>query len=255
MGNWPSYSPAMSGRRPARWRRRWRRRRAELLVGERGGLLDAREGDDLRGLEPIARDREVLDGALRLRAVQGVLGDAHLTHRVVLDAVLDRVGHFVVPFGGCRVARRVVVDAADDDVGHGGAFGESVVRADDCERPSATASLMSSDGAAARRRCRAGARARRSSDGRALRRRASRALRTAGTIGAIWRQMCGGSAGASALRLSIAARTAPHSSWPSTTISGTSSTATAYSRQPMTESEMTCRRCAPRTGRRGPCRR
>ena len=40
-------------------------------------------------------------------------------------------------------------------------------------------------------------------------------------------------------RCRIAASTAPHSSWPSTTMSGTPSTATAYSRLPTTESEMT----------------
>ncbi len=59
---------------------------AELFVDDRGGPLDAGEGDDLRGLEPGSGDREVLDGALRLRSVQRGRGDAHLAHGVVLDA-------------------------------------------------------------------------------------------------------------------------------------------------------------------------
>ena len=74
---------------------------------------------------------------------------------------------------------------------------------------------------------------------RRARRRRARHARPPGTIGAIRRQMCGRQRAARRLGLSIAARTAPHSSWPSTTISGTPSTATAYSRLPTTESEMT----------------
>ncbi len=70
--------------------------RAEILVREGGGLLDPRERDDLGGLQRIARDGEVLHGSLRLRGVERVFGNAHLAHRVVLDAVLD-VGHVVVP--------------------------------------------------------------------------------------------------------------------------------------------------------------
>ena len=64
---------------------------AELLVGECGGLLDARESSDLRGFETLARDGEVLDGALRLRAIEGVHGNPYLAHGVVLDAVALRV--------------------------------------------------------------------------------------------------------------------------------------------------------------------
>ena len=62
--------------------------------------------------------------------------------------------------------------------------------------------------------------------------------------------MCAGRAGVSRLMLSMAAFTAPHSSCPSTTISGTSSIATAYSRLPITESEMTWP--ALRTTKRSP---
>ena len=73
---------------------------------------------------------------------------------------------------------------------------------------------------------------------------------TAGTIGAMSSAMCGGSGVASGSVDSIAAATAPHSSWPSTRISGTSSTATAYSSEPITESEITWP--ALRTTKRSP---
>ena len=73
---------------------------AELRVGLRGGLLDAGERLDLLGLEPRARDREVLDRALRLRPVERRCGDPHLAHRVVLDTVVGGVVHHgVFPFG------------------------------------------------------------------------------------------------------------------------------------------------------------
>ena len=61
---------------------------AEFGVGARGGLLDPGQGLDVGALERLAGDREVLDGALGLRAVQGVRGDADLAHGVVLDAEL-----------------------------------------------------------------------------------------------------------------------------------------------------------------------
>ena len=71
---------------------------AELVVHDRGGALDAGERHDLRGLEAGSGDREVLDGALSLRAVQRGGRNAHLAHRVVLDAELF-VGHGgVLPF-------------------------------------------------------------------------------------------------------------------------------------------------------------
>ena len=63
--------------------------------------------------------------------------------------------------------------------------------------------------------------------------------RTAGTILEISRAMWGGSTAASVDCESMAASTAPHLSWPSTTISGTLRTATAYSSDPTTLSEMT----------------
>ena len=85
---------------------------AQLGVHDRGGALDLREGDDLARLEARARDGEVLDGALRLRAVQGAARDAHLAHRVVLDPVL-RLGGLahgdlvllVEGFGGRRAGQ------------------------------------------------------------------------------------------------------------------------------------------------------
>ena len=61
---------------------------AELLVDDRGGALDAGEGDDLRRLEAGSGDREVLDSALGLGPVQRGRRNLHLTHRVVLDAEL-----------------------------------------------------------------------------------------------------------------------------------------------------------------------
>src|SRR5699024_10225499 len=70
--------------------------RAEILVGERGGLLDARERADVVRLEPLARDREILDGALRLRTVERVGGNANLAHRVVFYVEFS---HFVVLSG------------------------------------------------------------------------------------------------------------------------------------------------------------
>jgi hypothetical protein len=68
--------------------------RAQILVREGRGLLDAGECGDVAGLETLAGDGEVLHGALRLRAVQRVDGDAHLAHGVVFDAVF---GHFITP--------------------------------------------------------------------------------------------------------------------------------------------------------------
>lgn len=55
-------------------------------------LLDLRERLNLAGLEASARDGEVFDGTLRLRAVQRALRHAHLAHGVVLDAVLGVCG-------------------------------------------------------------------------------------------------------------------------------------------------------------------
>ena len=158
------------------------------------------------GLEAVARDREVLDGALRLRAVERRCGHPHLAHRVVLDAVLGGVVHVgVFPSVACRVrageCRDAAVRSADDDVGYSRApFGEAVVRADDSQRTRGDR-VADQLGAlrAARRRCRAGARARRA---RRRRRRAPidapsppATRRTAGTIGAISVAMCGGSGG------------------------------------------------------------
>ena len=64
---------------------------AEFLVHERGGALDSGERDDLGRLQPGTRDREVLDGTLRLRTIQRGDRHEHLTHRVVLHAELVAV--------------------------------------------------------------------------------------------------------------------------------------------------------------------
>ena len=130
-----------------------------LGVGERRRLLDAGERGDLRGLEHRPRDREVLDRALRLRAVQGVRGNAHLAHRVVLDAVLGvRLGvhHGVFSFLGAGAggvpAGRAVQSAAVRPVrrrrrGRPGPPGAGSWRRRSRACPSATASLISSDSA------------------------------------------------------------------------------------------------------------
>src|SRR5699024_11418087 len=60
---------------------------AEILVGAGGGLLRLGGGVDVRGLQALAGDGEVLPRALGLCPVQRGGGDAHLTHGVVLDPV------------------------------------------------------------------------------------------------------------------------------------------------------------------------
>ncbi len=94
---------------------------AQLPIDDRGGALHARERDDLGGLETLARDREVLDSALRLRGVKGALRDTHLTHRVVLDpelCVTHGLQHpLLLAMIGCRFA-----DVADDDIRNCHAF-------------------------------------------------------------------------------------------------------------------------------------
>src|SRR5690606_1866527 len=73
---------------------------AELAVHDRGGALHARERDDLCRLEAGARDREVLNGALGLCAIQSRGRNPDLTHGVVLDAVfgLRRSAHCSTSF-------------------------------------------------------------------------------------------------------------------------------------------------------------
>src|SRR5690606_17452149 len=72
---------------------------------ERRRLLDARQGGDLGGFEALARDGEVLDGALCLGAVEGGGGHADLAHCVVLDTVVSLCAHgAVIAFCfGCAV--------------------------------------------------------------------------------------------------------------------------------------------------------
>lgn len=59
----------------------------QLGVHLRRGTLDARERLDVRPLDALAGDGEVLHGPLRLGTPLGVGGDAYFTHGVVLDAV------------------------------------------------------------------------------------------------------------------------------------------------------------------------
>src|SRR5690625_4663436 len=61
---------------------------AQLGVDLGRGGLDLAEGGDVRVLQPLARDREGLDGALCLGPELGFGRNLDLTHRVVLDAEL-----------------------------------------------------------------------------------------------------------------------------------------------------------------------
>ena len=65
--------------------------RLEASVLQRGRPLDGGQRRDQRPLDGGARDREVLDGPLRLGLPFGRLGNPNLAHGVVLDAVLDLV--------------------------------------------------------------------------------------------------------------------------------------------------------------------
>jgi hypothetical protein len=69
---------------------------AELGIHDRRGPLDPGQGDDLRGFETGAGDREVLNRALRLGAVERARGNSHLAHSVVLDAEVLVGAHGVV---------------------------------------------------------------------------------------------------------------------------------------------------------------
>jgi hypothetical protein len=61
---------------------------AEVLVDLRAGCLQQTHCTYLGALETSTADREVLDGALSLRAPQGIHGHPHLAHGVVFDPVL-----------------------------------------------------------------------------------------------------------------------------------------------------------------------
>ena len=111
---------------------------AELLVGERGGLLDARErrrSARARGRSPeigkfstarwvcarVERDRRARAPHPSCRARCGTRCRSRRRSSV----------------GACRCVsgvRRSASDAPDDDVGHGRALDQSVVRADDSQR-------------------------------------------------------------------------------------------------------------------------
>ncbi|GAA3047234.1 hypothetical protein GCM10020000_29160 [Streptomyces olivoverticillatus] len=70
---------------------------AQLGVGLRRGALDPGQRLDVRALQTLAADGEVLHGPLGLGPPLGVRGDAHLTHGVVLDPVLPVLGHRSLP--------------------------------------------------------------------------------------------------------------------------------------------------------------
>ena len=91
------------------------------------------------GSRRVARDREVLDGALRLRARRARPAGTRTSPMVscsmrysvsVTSSFLRRCSR-VPCSGGADCGRS---DRADDDVGHGAALGEAVVRADDSQR-------------------------------------------------------------------------------------------------------------------------
>ena len=72
---------------------------AQLGVCERRRLLDASQRLNMAPRQCDPRNREILDGSLCLRPVQGVDGNANLTHRVVLDAKF----HAAIVSGGRKV--------------------------------------------------------------------------------------------------------------------------------------------------------
>ena len=88
---------------------------AEIQIGFGGGLLDKPEGLDEPTAEALAADREVLEGSLGLRAIEGIGRHPDLAERIALDSKV--VGHRVdlresdpVPLNEARgtdVVRRV----------------------------------------------------------------------------------------------------------------------------------------------------
>ena len=77
---------------------------AEVGVDAGGRALDGGEGADQLPLDGGAGDREVLDGALRLGPPLGPRRDAHLSHGVVLDAVVGAALVCGRPAAGPRCA-------------------------------------------------------------------------------------------------------------------------------------------------------
>ncbi|CAB4572038.1 unannotated protein [freshwater metagenome] len=65
---------------------------SEFGVDQGCGSLYLGEGHNLGWLKSATRNREVLDRTLRLGAIEGVLGNSNLTHGVVFDPVVVRVG-------------------------------------------------------------------------------------------------------------------------------------------------------------------
>ena len=87
IGNWSSWSPSATVAAAAAIAAATSGvEQAELAVRLRGGQLDQGQRADEPAREALAGDREVEDGALGRRAVEGVGRDGHLAHRVALDA-------------------------------------------------------------------------------------------------------------------------------------------------------------------------
>ena len=59
----------------------------KVFVHDGGGLLHITEGFDERATERNTADREILNGALGLGFVIGVLGDLDFSHRIFFDPV------------------------------------------------------------------------------------------------------------------------------------------------------------------------
>ena len=88
IGKWSSSLPAAtSSAAAADCLGHVRRQDPHLAVDLRGRGLDRAQRSDVRRLQALAGDREVLDRALGGGAPLGVVRDADLAHRVVVDAV------------------------------------------------------------------------------------------------------------------------------------------------------------------------
>ena len=106
IGNWSAWRPeATSRRRLADRLRDGGVDRAEFRIHLGTGALDDRERLEDRALDGSPRDREILDGALRLRPPAGIGGHTHLAHRIVLDPEPVRRG-------GLGLAHVVILSAA-----------------------------------------------------------------------------------------------------------------------------------------------
>jgi hypothetical protein len=71
------------------------RQQFQIGVGLGRGGLDQRQSADESTPKAQARDREVLDRALRLRPVQRIGRHAHLAHRVFFNSVIHKISSTV----------------------------------------------------------------------------------------------------------------------------------------------------------------